>query len=418
MPMLQKIRDFTSMRIARLTHRQVSFLLLLLYFVLSIVRMRTYLESGRFWGEEGKIFYADISGSSWIQGLTYLFHGHLELTTNFLVFLSTLVSFEHAPLVTTFGSLLIQSIPVAFVVVHRDHFAKHWFGIVLFMSVLLALRQSSEVWANSINLHFHFALLASLIVCRPVSGEKADWTGRVLLLISGLSGIPANFLTPIYLFVAYRERTRERIIQALILTTTTLLQLVLVLFNQISSEGRFIPVSPLTLWSGILSHQWISPLPWADMGRYLVALMSGLPESGFEGWLVLAIGTSLYALLIIHAARTRSSASLWLIACSLLLAVASAYTSLGDKAQLVSLYAGGRYFYASNCLLFLAWIGTLRDYRNPALGVAFLILIAVMWKRSSLSSGEPWKAALREASQNNSENVEIWPHGWEMKRPR
>ncbi|MCI0706242.1 MAG: hypothetical protein L0Y80_01985 [Ignavibacteriae bacterium] len=380
--------------------------------------MRAYLDSGRFWAEEGKVFYADLVNMLWYQSIGYLYNGHIELITNLIVYLSTLVSFENAPLITTYGSFFVQSIPVLFVIIQRKHFAHHWLGIIVFLFVILGLRQSAEVWANSVNLHFHFALLAALVLGKPLVEETPDWTSRILLALSGLSGVPANFLTPLFYVAAYRERNRERTIQAFILSATAILQIALILTHQSAIESRFLSFNILTFCSGLLSQQMISPFFPANAAKYLINALKDLPGSGFEGWLTFSVFLALYGWLLSYLYRSRSVVAKYLGAGALLMAIASVLTSLGDKSLMLSLDASGRYFFVPNCLLFLAWIATLQHYRKPALRIVMFIIVLIFADRANAYiHGKPWKTALQESVEQNKESVEIWPTEWTMKKP-
>ncbi len=58
-----------------------TFWLCFLYGTISIFNMHAYLPSGRFWAEEGTFFLNSIHDLPGVQGLTYIYHGHLELVT-------------------------------------------------------------------------------------------------------------------------------------------------------------------------------------------------------------------------------------------------------------------------------------------------------------------------------------------------
>src|SRR5690606_33630689 len=82
------------------------------YLALSAVKMRAYLGHGRFWAEEGADFYSAMAGGSAVAHIFLLFHGHLELATNLVVYASPFVELKYAPLVTTYLSLAIQCVPI------------------------------------------------------------------------------------------------------------------------------------------------------------------------------------------------------------------------------------------------------------------------------------------------------------------
>ena len=58
---------------------------LALYAALAVIKMRGYALEGRFWAEEGTVFYADFHGRSLLERLLYLLFGHLPFPTNLVL---------------------------------------------------------------------------------------------------------------------------------------------------------------------------------------------------------------------------------------------------------------------------------------------------------------------------------------------
>src|SRR5258706_8595137 len=189
--------------------RMLFFIALAFYATLSLVKMRAFLLEGRFWAEEGAIFFVQISGLPLLERFFFLYYGHLELATNAVIAISTLVPLRLAPLVTTHLSFVLQSIPVALLIAYRGRLGVPAWGILPLLLIVVGLPQAGEVWATSVNLHFHFSLLAAIIAAIEIGPGYPRILFRGLLALSGLSGIPANFLAPVFLGLAIRTGERE-----------------------------------------------------------------------------------------------------------------------------------------------------------------------------------------------------------------
>jgi hypothetical protein len=386
----------------------------------SAVKMRGYALHGRFWAEEGRFFHPALAGQDLLRGMTYIYNHHLEMWTNLVMWCSTRVGLERAPLVTTYLSWLLQLLPLGLVIHCRRQFGLSSGRVLLFVFAAAAIPQSGEVWANSINLHFHFALLAGLIaVIAPPSGRQA-WLFRGLLAASGLSGIPANSLLPVFVVLAIRGRSRERAVQAGILAATCACQLALLAQVGFAVEGRSGTTDPLLMWLAVLAQHLASPLLGFRAGGVVIGwfdlLESPDPDPGRA-----AVGVALsaaYVALAVHVVRRRQAAVATSLAAALALAVFCILTSLGDRVVLVSVDVGGRYFYASNLLLVLGLL--VLAPRPPArawrVAVSVWVLLSLHGLKTYLP-GPDWAEACRRARQVPAEEIPIWPRGWTMPGP-
>ncbi len=143
----------------KINERKFIFLTLSLYMLFSLLKMRKYILDGRFWAEEGVFFYTDISKLDFIDSVFYIFNGHLEIFTNITVLISTIFPFKYAPLITTYISLFLQSIPIFLIIYFYKMLSFSRLGLIFFIIIYCSIPQSNEVWTNSINLHFFFSFL-------------------------------------------------------------------------------------------------------------------------------------------------------------------------------------------------------------------------------------------------------------------
>jgi hypothetical protein len=401
-------RIMTSLRPSSLWH---SFTLLSIFALLSLLKMRKYALCGRFWAEEGHYFYPHISSSPRIDGLFYIFNGHLELITNCVVWVAKQVDFFYAPLVTTYFSWLCQSIPIVIAIYYRATIGLSWLRIFIFIIAVCGLPQSPEVWANSINLHFHFALLTGLIAILPARTSREKWGFRLLLLMSGLSGIPANSLLPIFLIQASRSKSHEKWIQVALLSLTSLLQLSLLVFHGIDATRRNPTTDPLVFWLALVAQHWVSVLLPAEVGRATIERMNLLHYPDAVAWSIVVAATVSYLSVVATAILKSNRLSLTLLSSGFLLAAFCVLTSWGDRQALISAETGGRYFFAPNLLLTLALL-LLIPKKLFAILLLTLWASAVLCRTPSYLPGPDWESAIRRAEQQRATTVAIWPYGW------
>jgi len=389
---------------------------LAVYIALAVVKMRGYALDGRFWAEEGSMFYADFHGRSLPGRLLYLVYGHFMLAANLVVAASMLVPLKLAPLVTTWLSLAIQSIPVVLIAAWHERLGLTRFTACAVVLVMLGLPQAPEVWANAVNLHFHFSLVAAIIAAARIDRAYPRWTGRALLGLSGLSGVPANFLLPVFLALAAVTRERERWIHCGILGTTAAIQLLLLATHSGSTGGRTVSFDPRFYWLPILAQQVLSPLLGMKMGEGFATILRRVPQNDADA-LLFALVCSIPVACVFAAAWRARSLTLWtLLAASLTLVLLSILGSIGDKASFISAAGGGRYFYVPNVLLamflFSAFSGSRRLLPRVLITV---LLMGSLVRVPSSAKGPEWLAAYDRAMAQRAGEIDIWPTGWKMR---
>ncbi len=384
------------------------------YLALSAVKMRTYLAHGRFWAEEGKFFYPDIASGDILGGVFYLFHGHLELITNIIIFISAQVDLKHAPLITTYGSFAAQALPIFFLIRYRKVLSLTRLGTLLVIALAVGMPQAPEVWANSINLHFHFALLAALIAATPPDDGPPKWISRLLLAMSGLSGVPSNFLVPIFAALAIKTRQPERWVQFLILSMTAVLQIFLLLLNHSDTGSRDYFSSPLSFWLAPVAQSVIAPFFGFPIGEQLAQVLRDA--------LRLKTSSLLFAIFLsiplIHFfaiwLRNKFNTTGVIISSAFVLLFMSTLTALGNKEDLISVIYSGRYFYATNVLLFIAFFASIRQYSIHLSIIVFVLAISLLTNVKKSAEGPNWEASFNFSKAQGSSAYNIWPNGWSM----
>jgi hypothetical protein len=402
------------------------------FVLLALVKSRAFFPQGRFWAEEGADFYVGICAAPGLAGLGFLFNNHLELWTNLGVLLATRVPLEMAPAVTTLYALVLQALPLVLIGVARRELGLSRLAVLVLIVVSLGMPQSREVWANTINLHFHFALLAALILLLPARGGMGLGLGAAALLACGLSGVPANFLAPLFLAVALWEKSPARALQAAVLGATALLQVWLLLSSGYDGVRDMMPRPDVILLAGITQSFYTligSPIAGhlsADL--FLPLVRGGAPwQLAFGGagvlgtlWLVVRIcgpGARF------RPERAAGRRNIRLVLGLAVLLSASVTLAIGDSRNLVSPHYGGRYFYVPNMLVALLLLSgaaaSLRPLRAVAImSMALFALLGV----PRFYGGPDWAQSLAQARlepppRGAALSVAVWPQGWRMEVP-
>ncbi|MGC4060506.1 MAG: hypothetical protein QM749_06500 [Aquabacterium sp.] len=389
-----------------------------IYLALSAERMAAYLHDGRFWAEEGKYYFSAISQMSFIGGLFFERNGHVEFLTNLVIAISALAPLKYAPLVSTYLSFALQCIPVFYLIKYHHRIGLTKIALCALMIIAVGLPQAAEIWANSINLHFHFALLAALIAVLPASSEYRPAHTLPLLVMAGLSGIPANFMTPVFLWLALREKNSLRWMQFSALLITSIAQFCILYTNDFNAGPRDMGANPAIYWLAMLSHQIISPFLEYPEAKWCTNLLRQVLT--WDAWAVTfaAICSTPILLLLRNAIITKDTQQKTILLSSFTLGVLSILGSLGERWMYIAPISGGRYFYAANVLLAIYLFKTLWLCR-PFFYKAILVwLVAFSFMHTEHNMGGPdWLVSYKQAIMFNDKTIHIWPGGDEWTIP-
>jgi hypothetical protein len=185
----------------------------------------------RFWAEEGTIFYSSAFMNGFLENITALSLGYYTLFNVLISEFAVLLPPESGPLITTLAGFLITLIPVYIIVFTQslfwDSFYKKLFAILLVITAA-----PSEIWLNTTCIHCYFGLITFLIllVNYDTASVSQLWFFRIVNGMGVLSGPESMFITPAYVWRAYKERSRESIIQAIITVSFSMIQAGIIIF--------------------------------------------------------------------------------------------------------------------------------------------------------------------------------------------
>ncbi|MBB3066863.1 hypothetical protein [Limibacillus halophilus] len=398
-------------------------------FLVIFLRDPEILILGRFWAEEGVVYFSLVWNEGfWAQALLP-FNGYYSLFVWLAVGLATLVPLDYAPLATGYATLLVMMTGPLLILYAPLSFELSSGRRALCAIFLTLPYVNTGVWLNSINAQFFFAMATALLLICDLSSRRFLMIAALLVLLAGLTGPVSVFLTPLFLVRAVISRERNWWFLALLLTLCAALQswfMVTALLEGLRSTGGVELLGPRL--AGFLLKLLLYPF-MLDGARHVADAV----EQGGLNTIIphLLAGLALASFLLHLAWHSPRKTGLWLYAALLLGSALSFAGSLQVEApsleQIFHHKNGGRYFVMGNLLLapllLLPYRGPhtwLAQVRYP-LTVLLLATVAYSYQTQKLQ-GAIWPDEVRQWRENSNYCLQIWPgnpqvgiHSWKMR---
>ena len=399
--------------------------LVVLFVVLVLVRIPAVLLHGRFWAEEGVVYFHAAWTKPWSEALFTIHTGYLNIVASSATVLAAhAVPLAEAPLVTIGIALVFQALPAVVLATSRIHWLGRWPALAVALLCLLIPPGDAEVWLNSITSQFHLALCVGLILAADIRG---GWIGRLrgaILVVAPLAGPVSGTLAPLFLLRAWLERSWPRLIQTILLGIPTFAQAVITLTHP--EPARSIGIGLPLLLAVIGVQNVILPLAGLGLTQPLAAADLQSFAKGDVPVLVILAGALGIGALGFVLCRLGDRASLWLYAggCTLAVCSYSFALTLGQPLNLL-IWLGGRYVFAPAVLLSLSLLGLAVSTRFPArllpIGLVVLLLhagwIDYFHVPVFFAQGADWQHEVTAWRHDPTYKLRIWPHDWSMDLP-
>jgi hypothetical protein len=398
------------------------------------------LQEPRIWAEEGTVYLAYAFSHSWLQALIAPHQGYYGLLPNVASLLALAIGgVRYAPNVTTWLAFAVQLVPMAIVIWGTSSLWEHWYQRILGVLVILLAASSGEVWLNTINSQFYFAIVTFLILMEDMNraGPARRWVYGALLLVCGLSGPVSCFLLPIFILKAILQRNRETLIQIGILILCVAVQ---GWAWWVSREAGLTLASRLgsldlpTVVAVIFNRTMVAPILGQTFAGTSAAWLTGIRKASLSqfGWLSFGLGLGMVGLFSALCWRNLKRNGL-ILGSFLLVVILSVVTALvppeAGKIILVFPQAAIRYFYAPSVMFLLLLLANIQLNRvnfkqwQTFLCIALLAVglatgaahykpdikqfMAVNWPR--------WEYEVYRWQTDHNYELRIWPDGWRMK---
>ncbi|QQS54749.1 MAG: hypothetical protein IPM89_02530 [Candidatus Competibacteraceae bacterium] len=348
--------------------------------VFEIIYRAPYLFSNpRFWAEEGRYFYKGIY-FFWYEALFSPQQGYYSLFPNLATLLAARLSpLEYAPLITTIAAFIAQLLPYI-IILYRLKNRLQPIQQILFCIITLFVVNTGEIWLNTITTQFHLAVAAFIILLanHDELNRYVTLFDRIVLIISGLTGVITCFLLPAFAIRWYLDKSKNLLTLNIILIISCIVQLCYITYTATLGSG----VGNRFFFPGLASiiKTWqVQFLLWPILGSQWKEILGAELLGG-------SVAISILLIALSTATHMNRQYSIPIIIAFLTVSILSLVGSLG-------MGGGWRYGYVpAVILLSLFVIGTNKDTQKLHKILSwFIISLSVgFWVSNYREALKPW----------------------------
>ncbi|EHD14131.1 hypothetical protein CIN_09950 [Commensalibacter intestini A911] len=413
-------------------------ILLFLYILFLFLRAPDILIQGRFWAEEGHIFYAKAYNLSFLHALFVVYGGYINLGASGATLIARYlhVPLEYAPYVTTFIGLFFQLLPIYLLLTAKDQWLAPFRVRLLATLLLLFIPESSEISLQSLHIQFHLTLACAFIAFLKTDIHHQKKLKLALLIFAPLCGLLPIVLLPIFFIRLTQDKNKSRLEQFLCLLLGSFVQISFYLYNikynidvnSIPRQGHFsftdlcsvIFIRDLT-FPFLGHHSFQSTLIMSNVFHKLEAHQVSITASTISTLFLFFISS----LFVIYP-KTRKAFLLFLSA--LLTLCIAIYGVIGGTIQLIAPDFTERYTFLSQALLaimLLYFSVTLPKAGKIISNIIILWLLFIgsynffhLFPEAKDGGGHVWRQEVQKWRENHSYHPKIWCNNWYIIIPK
>lgn len=415
-------------------------LLLFIYILFLFLRAPDIFIQGRFWAEEGYIFYANAYNMNPLQALFVVFGGYINIGASgaTLVARYLYIPLEYAPYFTIYIGLFFQVIPIYLILTAKDKWLSPFYIRILATFLLLLVPESSEISLQTLHLQFHLTLTCTLIAFLDTDIKKQRWFKLFLLFFAPLCGLLPVTLIPIFLVKFWQEKSKLRAEQTIILILGSSIQLSFYIFNlihKIDIDSFAIVRQRHFSYSDFCSVLYIRDLIFPFMGHHYhhsIGIMANIfhkleaHQISLKACFISSFFILFVSGIFIKYPQTRKA--LLLFIASLLMLALSIYGVVGGTIQLVNPYFTERYAFLSQALFALMLLYLSISLPKKGKIIANILIIWLLFigsfnffqllPEAKDGAGHVWRQELQKWRQDPNYHPKIWCSGWYMEMPK
>lgn len=171
---------------------------------ISYFRSPEVVGQGRFWAEEGTLWWANSQRSGLLETLFYIpdLAGYFSLNANLSFVVASIFPIELQPLIVTWIAVVTMASPaVIFLLISHKHPITFRISVTVFLTVGAPLLEP-EVFSNVINSQVFFGLSAVIVLAFDTPSRSSNKWILAFLLVAGMSGMYASILAPLFILKA------------------------------------------------------------------------------------------------------------------------------------------------------------------------------------------------------------------------
>jgi hypothetical protein len=388
-------------------------------------RMPQIILKGRFWAEEGSIFYRHAWNEPIWQAAWEPYGGYLNLVANCGSILARWsLPLQFAPYATISVGLFFQLLPSMFLITARDHWLRPWQARTASLLLVLLMPGSEEVWLQTLHCQFELALCCGIIVSLEARRGVAAGMALCVLVLAPLCGPASIALWPLFIARLFFERTPTRLLQCSAIGAGSVVQ---IFFFLSSPPGRAYALHPFINLSVISLKHFAIPF----LGIHGAEAVNTSIRATFVSGHIPIIPTLLPPLILgplalILLRRGLGYPGIWFFTAFLLTASICYFGAIGGGLALLDVLGNQRYVVLPQLLLELS-ILSLAATRHTRVAlvsrvaVAWLLIVGLTnyWTVNPLvANGPAWRPEVAAWKANPNHLLQIWPDGWTTQLSR
>ncbi|MGI4797720.1 MAG: hypothetical protein ACRYG8_27475 [Janthinobacterium lividum] len=395
--------------------------ILVLYAALVLLRMPEIVLKGRFWAEEGTVFFTNAWTLDPMTALLMPVGGYLNIVANGATLLARwAVPLADAPYVSIAIGLLFQLVPPAILLTARDAWLQGWPVRLCAAALLLFVPGADEIWLQTLHCQFELALACGLILALDVPQDRRQVGYLAILVLAPLCGPGAIALTPLLALRAAIDRSTGRTMQLAALVGGSAMQMLC--FFKLGS-GRGYTLDPAILLAVVTAKNLMIPFIGLRSSTRGVEALYRAAASGHVPLAAIMAPLVVFGGMLAAIWHTGCRPAFWLLAAAAAAALASYIGALDGTVLMIDVRAGARYAVVPlslTALTFLA-IGANGDawLRWPARGICLWLLMVGMRNYTApwppVRDGPVWRDQVALWQAEPSRALEIWPKPWTVR---
>ena len=384
------------------------------------------LHGGRFWAEEGAVYFTNAWNRPWYDAWFAIHTGYLNFAAGFATWLALrLGGAMHAPLITVLIALALQCLPVYVILTHDFPWRRSLLGSAAAVLLCAMPPVTGEVWLNTITSQFHLALAAALIFAAPATQRALFRLDCIILGLAVLSSPVTSFLMPLFTLDAARRRGRNTLIPALIIFLGFCVQATVYLFHIMPERGHRLGAAALLAIVGL--HTVVLQFTGLSIAQSFANHLSDLHAAHRVLLAGPAICVGFYGVIALSIWHLRNTALARLLAALVLITFFSFYEALeGNFGVFMQIAGGQRYGFIPEVLNALLVVGLACAARGLlqklfVLTSVVLLVVGILMDRQGLgtfANGPAWQPQIAAWRRDPARVLVLWPgNPWAMTLP-
>jgi len=250
-------------------------ILVLIFLIVCFFRSPYILTEGRMMAEDGQLYFKNAFENDFLDHLIYFAPnaGYYNFIANFLTEISTYFSIYKAPLIISYGSLIFIILPIILILFNNSYlFNNNLERVTLCLLLFITTPNTPEIWLNSINLQIYLFISSFLILYFKREAFLSKCLSKLIILVSGLSGIYSCILTPFFFVKFYIKKKKNDFYNFIILLTCSFFQLSLIFYSKLSnllyvSKSQMVS-EPINFLSTFIYSYLIKPIFGRELSYY------------------------------------------------------------------------------------------------------------------------------------------------------